>query len=60
MEKQRRTYPEELKRDMLELLTTSGKSATAVARDLVMTPLKKDFFQGSHHIVLFCLYWTGH
>ena len=34
MGEQRRSYPEELKRNALELLRTSGKSAAAVARDL--------------------------
>lgn len=34
MGEKRRTYPEELKRDALELLKTSEKSAAAVARDL--------------------------
>jgi transposase len=34
MGEQRRVYPEELKRNALELLRTSGKSARAVARDL--------------------------
>ena len=34
MAEKRRTYPEELKRDALELLRTSGKSAGAVARAL--------------------------
>jgi len=34
MGEKRRTYPEELKRNALELLRTSGKSAGAVARDL--------------------------
>lgn len=34
MGEKRRTYPEELKRNALELVRTSGKSATAVARDL--------------------------
>jgi transposase len=38
MEKQRRTYPEELKRNALELVKTSGKSAAAVARDLGIDP----------------------
>lgn len=38
MEKQRRTYPEEPKRNALELVKTSGKSATAVARDLGIDP----------------------
>ena len=34
MGEKRRTYPEELKRNALELLKTSEKSAAAVARDL--------------------------
>ena len=34
MGEQRRSYPEELKRNALELLRTSGKSAATVARDL--------------------------
>jgi transposase len=34
MGEQRRSYPEELKRNALGLLRTSGKSAAAVARDL--------------------------
>jgi len=34
MEKQRRIYPEELKRNALEVVKTSGKSAASVARDL--------------------------
>jgi transposase len=38
MEKQRRTYPEELKRNALELVRTSGKNAAAVARDLGIDP----------------------
>lgn len=38
MEKQRRTYTEELKRNALELVRTSGKSAAAVARDLGIDP----------------------
>jgi transposase-like protein len=38
MEKQRRTYPEELKRNALELLRTSGKSAAAIALDLGIDP----------------------
>jgi len=38
MEKQRRIYPEELKRNALELVRTSGKSTAAVARDLGLDP----------------------
>lgn len=38
MEKQRRTYPEEMKRNALELIESSGKSATAVAKDLGIDP----------------------
>lgn len=38
METKRRTYPEELKRNALELVRTSGKSAAAVARDLGIDP----------------------
>ena len=34
MGEKRRTYPEELKRNALELLRASGKSAAAVAGDL--------------------------
>ena len=34
MIEQRRLYPAELKRSALEMLRTSGKSASAVARDL--------------------------
>lgn len=34
MGEHRRTFPEELKRNALELLRTSGKTAAAVARDL--------------------------
>jgi transposase-like protein len=34
MGERRRTYPEELKRNALELLRATGKSAAAVARDL--------------------------
>jgi len=34
MGEHRRSYPEELKRNALELLRTSGKSAATVARDL--------------------------
>jgi transposase len=34
MGEQRRSYPEELKRNALGLVRTSGKSAAAVARDL--------------------------
>ena len=34
MGEHRRAYAEELKRNALELLRTSGKSAAAVARDL--------------------------
>lgn len=34
MGEQRRSYPEELKRNALDLLRTSEKSARAVARDL--------------------------
>ena len=34
MGKQRRMYPEELKRSALEMIRTSGKTAAAVARDL--------------------------
>ena len=34
MGEKRRMYPEELKRNALELLRTSGKSAAAMARDL--------------------------
>lgn len=34
MGEKRRTYPEELKRNALELLRATGKSATAVAHDL--------------------------
>jgi len=38
METKRRTYPEELKRNALELVKTAGKSAAAVARDLGIDP----------------------
>lgn len=38
METERRTYLEELKRNALALIQTSGKSATAVARDLGIDP----------------------
>jgi transposase len=38
MGEKRRTYPEELKRNALELLKASGKSAAAVARDLGIEP----------------------
>jgi transposase len=34
MGNQRRIYPAELKRDALEMLRSSGKSASSVARDL--------------------------
>lgn len=34
MGEHRRSYPEELKRNALELLRSSGKSASAVAKDL--------------------------
>jgi len=34
MGEQRRSYPEELKRNALELLRSSGKSASVVAKDL--------------------------
>jgi len=37
-EKQKRSYPEELKRNALELLRTSGKTGSAVARDLGIEP----------------------
>jgi transposase-like protein len=49
MEKQRRTYPEELKRNALELVRTSGKSAAAVARDLGIDPgLLNRWFMDAH------------
>jgi len=38
MGERRRSYPEELKRNALELLRTTGKSARAVARDLGIDP----------------------
>ena len=38
MEKQRRSYPEELKRNALVLVRKSGKSTAAVVRDLGLDP----------------------
>ena len=38
METKRRTYPEELEWNALELARTSGKSAVAVARDVGIDP----------------------
>lgn len=38
MGEHRRTYPEELKRNALELLRGSGKSAASVAKDLGIDP----------------------
>lgn len=38
MGEHRRSYPAELKRSALELVRTSGKSATAVAKDLGIDP----------------------
>jgi len=38
MGKQKKTYPEELKRNALNLLRTSGKTGSAVARELGIVP----------------------
>lgn len=37
-ERKYRTYPEEFKLEVLELLKTSGKSAAAIERELGITP----------------------